>query len=301
MPPVASDPISQPIPQPEGLEAIASQYDALIIDLWGVLHDGIQAYEHAAGALKRLKEAGVQLCLLSNVPRREAPTVEKLAGMGLTPDLYDHLVTSGEATRKALIDPPDDWHEALGGTVYALAPLENAVEMLEGTARRLTDRPETASFLLAIGTSHVDQTMDDFRPALDAGLARGLPLLCANPDLIVNAGRKLALCAGSFAAYYREQGGNVAYHGKPHAPIYAECRKRLGLDEEAKVLAVGDSMATDVTGARNAGLAACLITSGIHLDDLGGKFGEAASPQQLTALADKYRLTPQYALPLFRW
>lgn len=298
VPNAADIPACQPI---EGLSRIADRYDGFILDLWGVLHDGIRAYDHAAEALARLRATGKIVCLLSNVPRREAPTVEKLAGMGLTPDLYHHLVTSGEATHDALKNPADDWHRALGERAHALSPRPEAEELLEATGKTLVDDPAEADFLLAIGIGHIDETLDMYRPTLDAGLARGLPLLCANPDLIVNAGRKLALCAGSFARYYREQGGDVAYHGKPHAPIYRECRRRMNLGESAAILAIGDSMATDVTGARHAGLAACLVTSGIHLGDLGGRFGAPAPAGTLEKLAVRYGLTPDYALPLCRW
>jgi HAD superfamily hydrolase (TIGR01459 family) len=285
-----------------GLSDIAAHYDAFILDLWGVLHDGVRAYDHAVETLIALKQTGKPICLLSNVPRREAPTIERLNSLGLTPDLYDHLVTSGEATHQALKSPVDDWHRALGKQVYALSPREESEELTVDTPKILVDDPAKADFLLAIGIGHADETLADYRPALDVGLSRNLPLLCANPDLIVNAGGdRLAICAGSFAQYYADQGGNVAYHGKPHAPIYQTCRDRLGLDSNSRILAIGDSMATDVTGAKRAGLDACLVTSGIHLRDLADRAGDQAHSMRLISLIGRYEYAPTYAIPLCRW
>lgn len=285
----------------DGLRDIVDGYDAVILDLWGVLHDGIRIYDHTAEALQQLRAADKQICLLSNVPRRLGPTTTKIERMGLTPDLYDHLVTSGETTHQALLNPQDDWHRGLGQTAYGLAPRDEALEMLEGTGKELADDVGQADFMLAIGISHVDETLEQYRPALDAGLERGIPMLCANPDLVVNAGEKLAICAGSFAQYYAENGGDVAYHGKPHAPVYQICQDKLGLGAEAKVLAVGDSFATDLTGAKAAGLDSCLIAGGIHLAQLGGKFGGDVDVKALASLAEKYGLEPNYVLPLCRW
>ncbi|MBV6634095.1 MAG: TIGR01459 family HAD-type hydrolase [Alphaproteobacteria bacterium] len=285
----------------DGLSGFIDVYDAAILDLWGVLHDGIRAYDHAEDALKRLRAAGKKICLLSNVPRRLGPTRAKLDGLGLTEDLYDHLVTSGEATHQALTNPSDDWHRKLGDAAYPLAPFDEAVEMLEGTGKQPVKSVGDADFLLAIGISDVRETLDDYRPALDAGLARNLPLLCANPDLIVNSGNRLAICAGTFAKYYQEQGGDVAYHGKPHGPVYDLCREHLGLAADQRILAVGDSFATDLTGAKRAGLDACLVAGGIHLADLGGEFGAPVSAPDVDRLAAKYGLAPDYVVPVCRW
>ena len=285
-----------------GLSDIAADYDAFILDLWGVLHDGVRAYDHAVSTLQALKQTGKQVCLLSNVPRREFATVDRLNSLGLLPELYDHLVTSGEATHQALKQPADDWHRRLGTVAYGLSPREEAEELVEGTGKSLADDPADADFMLAIGIGDKSETLEQYQPALDAGLAKGLPLLCANPDLIVNAGGdRLAICAGSFARYYAEQGGDVAYHGKPHAPIYQTCRDRLGLGQQARMLAVGDSMATDVTGAKRAGLDACLVTSGIHLRDLAESAGQPAVPERLSSLIDRYDHTPDYAVALCQW
>ena len=291
-----------PVPIIDGLAPITDQYDAFILDLWGVLHDGVRAYDHAVETLKQLKATGKPVCRLSNVPRRESATIRKLDGLGLTTDLYDHLVTSGEATHDALKNPPDAWHDKLGAVAYALSPREESEELTVGTGKKLTGDPDQADFLLAIGIGHADETLEDYKPALDAGLKRSIPLLCANPDLIVNAGgTRLAICAGRFAQYYAEQGGDVAYHGKPHRPIYARCRERIGLGSDARILAVGDSMATDVTGAKRAGLDACLITSGIHLRDMAISAGEKPSEAAIAALAERYQIAPDYATALCRW
>ena len=310
---MTTSPAAQPARQPslatakevgiiEGLSQVADEYEAFILDLWGVLHDGVRAYDHAVETLKRLKATGKPVCLLSNVPRREAITITRLDSLGLTADLYDHLVTSGEATHNALKNPPDAWHEKLGGIAYALSPREESEELTVGTGKALTTDPNKADFLLAIGIGHADETLEDYKPALDAGLKRSIPLVCANPDLIVNAGgTRLAICAGTFARYYAEQGGDVAYHGKPYGPIYDRCRERLGLRPDARILAVGDSMATDVTGAKRAGLDACLITSGIHLRDFGVGHGEAPTTNAVRALVKRYGVAPDYAAAICRW
>ena len=286
----------------EGLAPITGRYDGFVIDLWGVLHDGVRVYDHAVELLEQLKATGKPVCLLSNTPRPEAGAIERMAGIGLTPDLYDHMVTSGQATHDALRQPSDDWHRRLGKTAYVMAPEDEGRAFLNGTGKTYTNDPAKADFILAIGIGHVDEVLSDFTPAMDVGLERGLPMVCANPDLIVNAGgTRLAICAGSFAQYYAEKGGDVDYHGKPHAPIYARCRERIGLGETARLLAMGDSMATDVTGAKRAGLDACLITSGIHLKDLNVQTGQTPNGEALEALAANYTVHPDYALALCRW
>lgn len=289
------------IPILPGLASPAERYDGFILDLWGVLHDGERPYPGAVACLDRLRAAGKRACLLSNAPRRTGGVVDKLSRMGITPDHYDHLMTSGEATFEALRDPPDDWHAALGRHCLHIGPARDTD--IFDTLERITivDRPEAADFVLNTGIDDFSETLDDYEPILRASLARRLPMICANPDLVVMVGTDRVVCAGLLAQRYEELGGNVRYHGKPFPSVYLRCFDRLGLTDRRRILAVGDSLRTDVAGANAAGIDVALVTGGIHQEELGTAWGEHPDPARLTAIAAASGHSPTFALPHFTW
>ncbi len=290
-----------PTPLLHGLRKIADRYDGFILDLWGVLHDGVRAYPGAADCLRELKAAGKRLCLLSNAPRRLASTRAKLDGMGLTADLYDALLTSGEATHLALKDPPDAWHAALGPRLFHIGPPRDN-DVYEGlSGRTKVDTPDAADFVLNTGIDDFDETLADYEDVLQACAARRLPMVCANPDLVVVVGEKLVICAGELARRYAELGGDVAYHGKPHAPVYRRCFDLLGGLAPGRVCGVGDSLRTDVAGAAAAGIDSMLVTGGIHREELGTAWGDHPDPARLTEVTAAASHPPTWAVPRFVW
>ena len=138
-------------------------------------------------------------------------------------------------------------------------------------------------------------------PALEACIAHRLPMLCANPDLVVLVGERMVTCAGTLAARYEAMGGDVFYHGKPHAPVYDRCLTLMGIADKRRILAVGDSLRTDVAGANAAGIDCALVTGGIHREELGGAWGEPADPERLAAAIEATGHLPTWAIPHLVW
>ena len=285
----------------DGIAEIADRYDGYILDLWGVLHDGVRAYPGVADCLRRLKALGKRVCLLSNAPRRVASSEARLVGMGLTPDLWDALMTSGEASHEALRDRPDPWHAALGTRFLHLGPDRDrdVFDSLPGLVQ--VAAPDQAEFVVNTGIDDFDETLADHEPVLAACAARRLPMLCANPDLVVHVGEKLVICAGELARRYEELGGDVRYHGKPHAPVYRRCFDLLGGIPPERVLAVGDSLRTDVAGANAAGIDSLLVTGGIHREELGVAAGGHPEPAALAALLDAAGQRPTGLIHRLAW
>jgi HAD superfamily hydrolase (TIGR01459 family) len=291
--------MSQPLPAfISGMSSLVGRYRGMLIDLWGVLHDGKAALPGAIAALHALRSAGVRVCLLSNAPRRVADVAARLDMMGITSACYDHLITSGEAAWEALNDPADARHGALGRRYLHIAPTELA-GLLSHTARIAVDAPEEADFVVATG---FDPSRSDamLRDILAACAARRLPMICTNPDLHVHIADSLIPCAGTLAHWYQDLGGSVLYHGKPHAPIYRRALELLSVAPD-EVLGVGDSLRTDVVGARLAGLDAMLIAAGVHRDELGIVNGGDLNRGRLAELLARHQAQPTFVAARFRW
>lgn len=282
-----------------GLRAIAGRYDGFILDLWGVIHDGATAYPGAADALAALRAAGKRVVLLSNAPRRAAPLIEAMRAMGIARELYDSVLSSGEAVRDELIARGDPWWAALGPRCLHLGP-ERDRGVLDGVAATVVADPAAADWVLNTGPLRLDQTVADYEALLGACAARHLPMVCANPDLeVIREGRRVT-CAGALARRYQALGGEVGWRGKPDPAVYRASLDLLGLDA-TRVLVVGDALQTDMAGAEAAGIDALLITGGIHAQELGIVWGESPDPAHLTALAGRHGRQPVAALPAFRW
>ncbi|HEV7369621.1 TIGR01459 family HAD-type hydrolase [Arenibaculum sp.] len=291
---------SSELPFLSGVGEIADRYDGFILDLWGVLHNGVEPLPGALDALDRLRAAGKKVCLLSNAPRRCASVATKLGAMGITGDHYHHLMTSGEATHEALRDRPDGWHRALGRRCLHIGPPRDE-DVFEGLDIEMVGAPAEADFIVNTGIDDFSETVADYADVLSACAQRRLPMVCANPDLVVVVGTEMAICAGSLAAHYEDLGGDVRYHGKPHAPVYARCLDLLGIGDRRRILAVGDSFRTDVAGANAAGIDSLLVTSGIHLEELAKGWGETPDPARLAAAAQAAGHLPQAAVARFAW
>ena len=283
-----------------GIAPLADHYDGFILDLWGVVHDGIRPYPGVIDCLDRLRAAGKGICVLSNAPRRNASVVRKLDGMGVGREQYHHLYTSGEAVYEHLAARPDRWYRGLGRRLFHLGPPRDA-DVYVGLDYAVVDAPEAADFVVNTGIDDFDETLADYEPVLARCRAAGLPMICANPDLVVNVGTKIAICAGLLAQRYEELGGDVRYHGKPHPPVYDRCRELLGITDARRILAVGDSLRTDVAGANRAGIDVVLVTGGIHKEETALAGGDEPDPAKLTELAAATGFRPDYAVSHFRW
>lgn len=270
---------------------LAAEYDGFVLDLWGVVHDGVAPYAGAAACLAALRAAGKRVVMLSNAPRRALPVIEQLRDMGIGPELYDGVMTSGEATYLALRDRTDPWYRALGTQVFHLGPPRDR-NVLHGLDVELCDVPGKAGFVLNTGPDDHANPTDPaaFDDVLRECRAAGLPMICANPDLEVIRGGVRVVCAGALAQRYAAMGGDVRSLGKPDPAIYAPVLSMLGV---ARVLAVGDALRTDIAGAAAVGLDACWVLGGLH----GAHGGEAATEAEAEAAG----LAPIATIPHFVW
>lgn len=282
-----------------GIQDVVDQYDGFIIDLWGVIHNGRKPYPWAMETLKNLKDLKKTTLLLSNSPRRVFASEEHLANMGLDRNLYTHIYTSGEDTHQGLKNRPDVWHQQLGERLYHIGP-DFHFPMYEGLNYQKVSSPKDADFVLMTGAElpHIEDYEADLKNAID----RNLPMLCANPDRVVVHDSKIILCCGGVAERYEQMGGNVFYHGKPYPAVYQPVLKLLGGIPQSRILAIGDSLTTDIKGAQSNGIDGTLIMGGIHHEILlsDGK-STPDTPQLLRSLSAKTGIAPTYALPDMKW
>jgi HAD superfamily hydrolase (TIGR01459 family) len=283
-----------------GFAPLAERYQGFVLDLWGVIHDGVNAFPHAVDTLRRLRDAGKKTLLLSNVPRPNDAVQTMMRRMGIEDALYTGIMTSGEAVRRALQDPPDLWWTELGVRVFHLGP-DRDKPVLRGLPLTTVATPAEADFVLNTGPDDHRNPSDiaAFEPTLAECARYRLKMICANPDLEVIRGGVRVLCAGALAVRYRELGGDVRSLGKPDPAIYQPVLQQLGIPPE-QVLAVGDSLRTDIAGAVGVDLAACWVLDGIHgaaLRTADGFFDTV----QAEALARDAGVAPVATLPRFVW
>jgi HAD superfamily hydrolase (TIGR01459 family) len=256
------------IPLIGGIAALAPRYDGFILDLWGVVHDGVAPLPGALECMASLKAAGKRIALLSNAPRRADDVVERITRIGVPAGLYDHVMSSGEEAWQRLYRRDDAFYGALGRRCLHIGS-ERDTGIREGLALEFVETAEAAEFILNTGPAGWEDRLEDYAPLLRRALACALPMVCANPDLVVMHGNHLALCAGALAQWYEEAGGRVRWHGKPFGSVYDACVELLGIDDRSRILAVGDSLRTDIAGAAGAGLDSVLIAGGIHAEEFG--------------------------------
>jgi HAD superfamily hydrolase (TIGR01459 family) len=289
-----------PPPILSGLREIADRYDGYLLDLWGTIHDGVRPLPGVLDAMAALKARGARLLILSNAPRRNRAVIARMAKMGIGDELYDAVLSSGEDAHRALRDRSDPWHARLGRVCYHLGPPRDA-SVYEGLDLELVADVDRADFILATGIDEPDETVADYEPVLAAGATRRVPMVCANPDLVVLRGDVPEVCAGALADRYAELGGEVYYHGKPHPAIYDAALALLGIGDRARVAAVGDSLRTDIAGARAIGIDTVFIPGGIHAEALGHQADVAPDRARLQALFDEAGVIPTFVLPAFVW
>jgi len=292
--------MTETVPVVDGLSALADRYDAFVLDLWGVVHDGVHPFPGVNACLAELQAAGKPVLLLSNAPRRVGSIAAKLAAMGVEPSGWTHLMSSGEATHEGLRDRDTAPFDTLGRRLYHLGP-ERDVDVYDGLdGYAVVGRLDEADFVLNTGPDAYDETVDDHRPVLDEAARRGLPMVCANPDLVVMVGETRAICAGTLAQEYEAMGGAVTWIGKPRPAVYRRCLGLLGDPAPHRVLAVGDSLRTDVAGARTMGFDSLFVAGGIHGHDLAGP-GGALDAGRLAALVADRGIAPTAAIAELRW
>jgi len=264
--------IAPTIPVIGSIKEIGSRYRAWLVDIWGVMHNGHRAFPRAVDAARSFRERGGIVVLLSNSPRPTPGVQEQLRRLGVPDDAYDATVTSGDLTRYEL-------GKHKGATVFHLGP-ERDLPIFDRIPIKLGSA-EDAEFVVCSGLFDDEtETPEDYIELLQKLAARKLPMICANPDHLVERGDRLVYCAGALAAIYDTMGGSVVYAGKPYAPIYelaletisALAERSVARDE---VLAIGDGVNTDIAGAARLGIDAVFVASGLHVpSNSGGEAGE---------------------------
>lgn len=286
-------------PPPTGTRVISragpilSGYDLIISDVWGVLHNGRHAYPEAGAALARARRDGALVMLLSNAPLPAASVERLLADKGVRRDAWDGLVTSGDMTAA---------HVAGAGyrAIHHVGPKRDLALFDHIDARRVP--LEAADAVVVTGLiDDARETAEDYRDLLVRALARRLPLVCANPDLVVDVGGTLYPCAGAIAALYQSIGGAVVWAGKPYPIAYetviALADRQRGRSTPAnRILAIGDAVRTDLEGARRFGIASLFVAAGIHRDEIMSqgeidrdrldRLLEAPAPKPVAAIAE---------------
>ena len=249
------------------LRDVIDGVEVVLSDIWGVVHNGLESFPEACAALHSYRQQGGVVILITNAPRPADSVQRQLHKLGVADETYDAIVSSGDLTRHFVADHP-------GKKLYWVGP-ERDSSIHRGLEPVMSEL-DGADYIICTGLFDDEtETAEDYRPMLTKALARKVPLICANPDIVVERGDRLIYCAGAIAELYRELGGEVVFYGKPHRPIYeramALAAERRGRQAELRhVLAIGDSVRTDLTGAHNFGIDCLFVTRGIHSEEFSG-------------------------------
>jgi HAD superfamily hydrolase (TIGR01459 family) len=251
----------------ESLRELVGGVEVVLSDIWGVVHNGLESFPEACEALHTYRSRGGTVILITNAPRPADSVQRQLRKLGVADETYDAIVSSGDLTRLYVAAHP-------GRTMFWLGP-ERDNSIYRGLDAR-TAPLEEADYIVCTGLYDDEtETAEDYRGMMLKARERKLTLVCANPDIVVERGDRLIYCAGAIAELYRELGGEVIFYGKPHRPIYERAMALAGerqghpIDRK-KVLAIGDSVRTDLTGAREFGIDCLFVTRGIHAEEFEG-------------------------------
>lgn len=286
------------IPLISGLSDLADNYDALLCDVWGVLHNGQVAYPGVADALLRFRAKGGTVLLLSNAPRPSTQLPAMLERMGIAGSAYDGILTSGDATKTFIAS------HKLGTKCHSIGPGRDN-NLFDDSGVEIVPADD-AEFIVVTGPNDDEvEGPEDYRAPFAPLVDRKLPLVCANPDIVVERGARHIYCAGALARLYEEMGGTVTYFGKPHGPIYDVARERLQAIKKKtipdnRILAIGDGIATDIKGAAGAGIDSLFISGGIAAAECGDS-PEKPDAAKVTAFCAKAGLSPVAAAGRLNW
>ena len=281
------------------LSEVSPDYDALFCDVWGCIHDGLRPFPEAMAALGAYRAEGGVVILLTNSPRPRAGVERQLAAIGVPEDAYDAVATSGDSARAAM------FRGIVGRRVHHIGPPqdEGFFEPMEVVEDIGVERValEDAEGIVCTGPLDQADTPARYRPTFLYAKQKGLKLLCANPDIVVDIGERRVICAGALAAEYSEMGGESLYFGKPHPPIYDLARRRLAQIrdvEDDRILCVGDGIATDMAGALGEGLDGLFVTGGLALTETATV--EHPDEARLTAFLAEAMTSVTYAIGKLR-
>jgi HAD superfamily hydrolase (TIGR01459 family) len=274
-----------------GFGAIAPNYKLLLSDVWGVVHNGVAAYPAACEALKTARANGATVILISNAPRPGVVVAKQIAKWGVPADCYDTIVASGDVARAELEARPD-------AKLFHLGPARD-MPNYDGLPNRMVGEDECDIAVVTGPFNDEVEVAEDYRAMFEKMIKRDVLMLCANPDLVVERGDRLIVCAGALAQLYEQMGGKAIYAGKPYAPIYDQVvsvaeRMRGEKLRKEEMLAIGDGARTDLKGAALQGIDCLFITGGIHAEDFSeekNRAGEIFAEQAAWPVGMMHRLS----------
>lgn len=285
----------------QSLSEISAQYDALFVDLWGCVHNGVQAFPDAVSALQEYRKSGGKVILVTNAPRTRHSVESHLKILGVPTDAWDAIATSGDSARTAL------YSGAVGRKVYFIG-LEDDKRVF--SPPKVLDAPVDIE-LTPLSEAEGIVCTGPFDPFADPSVNRadflyakqkGMKLICFNPDIVVDRGEKREWCAGALAQLYTEMGGESLYFGKPHPPIYDLARMRLSAlgrkTPNDRILAIGDGIQTDIAGAMGEDIDSLFITGGLAAEET--KTSQQPDAQALNAFLQREMQAPTYAIGFLR-
>ncbi|HMS94395.1 MAG TPA: TIGR01459 family HAD-type hydrolase [Tabrizicola sp.] len=289
------------------LADLSGRYDAVFCDLWGCLHDGRAPFAAAVAALQGFRQNGGRVILLTNAPRPKSSVIRQLDAMGTPRDCWDVIVTSGDAAQMGMLSG------AVGHKVHHIgAPKDEPffTDFADDLAAYAKTQPsisrvdlKDAEGLVCTGLADdLTETPADYRAALLMAKTLGLPMLCANPDIVVDMGEHRLYCAGALAQAYEDMGGTALYFGKPHPPIYDLARRRLGEvmgHSDPQILCIGDGIGTDIQGGIAEGLDTLFITGGLEAERFGADV-ENPDPVALKRWLEARQMSSTFAMGRLR-
>ncbi|MFK7879276.1 TIGR01459 family HAD-type hydrolase [Roseobacter sp.] len=283
------------------LSDVSAQYDALFVDLWGCVHNGVAALPDAVAALQAYRASGGKVVLVTNSPRPRAGVEKQLIAFGVPDDSWDTIATSGDSARSAMfrgVVGQDVWHIGYPGDERFFEPIGVVKDPIKVRAVPL----EEATGIVCTGPYDPLADPSVMRPQFLVAKQRGLKLLCANPDIVVDRGEQREWCAGALAQLYTEMGGESLYFGKPHPPIYDLARRRLatlGADvPDNRILAIGDGVLTDIAGAMGEDIDSLFISGGLAAAET--KTRTDPDPDALSLYLKKEMSNPTYTIGYLR-
>lgn len=284
------------------LSDISDKYDALLVDLWGCVHNGVTAYPQAVEALRAYRAGGGTVCLLTNSPKPRKGVAEQIETFGVPRDAWDTIATSGDSARAAM------FRGVVGRRVFFMGEWARdegffaPMHVIENPVPIERVPLDEAEGIVCCGPFDPFADPEVNRPRFLYARQKGLKLLCANPDIVVDRGERREWCAGALARLYAEMGGESLYFGKPHPPIYDLARRRLAeigrLVPDTRILAIGDGIHTDVAGAMGEDIDSLFITGGLARNETGTE--TQPDPVALNAYLEKEKLSPPYAIGQLR-
>ncbi len=287
----------------EGISDISDSYAGFIIDQWGVLHDGVKVYDGVIDCLKELKERHKYVIILSNSGKRAKVNEERLSDLGITPDLYDVIITSGEVTWQGLSDQSEGYFKDIGKKCILISRGGDKT-IINGLDIDVVEDPKDADFLMISGSDAPDKILEDYEPILKESARYNLKAICANPDSLGIMGGKNIMGPGTIAARYKDFGGIVEYIGKPHQPIFQHCIKLLQKEDiyPGQTVMVGDTMAHDILGGALAHIDTCLVKQGLHNSVFEGCDELSEVDKALNILIRQYNgVRPNYLVDSMVW